>query len=660
MSLHRSVRLSFCAVFVLVAVLTTNAFLQAQETESWNCLPEQTAFAVRIPNGQAFAAQFVENTKLGKVMFSEKRKAAIMKALEEVDQSEWEEFQEGLEEYGLSNEDFLEVLAGESGYAVVVEEGDEGKLLPLGLAWLEPGEDLAGRLKQALARGIEDNEDDEYPVIRLDMELAGQGVVQLMIPKINVERDDFEYPEGYEDMSADEREQAWDEAYKKWNESAEKSVSYFTALLTSFEGRLLAAHSFEVSDSKDSHPDTEALSALMSQFLEAHSSSAGGFVEKYSDNPLTAEVMGVEGDACLELVADGQRLWELLKASAATDEKAEIAARIVGFDSMSFLALKSALDGNQWKTQAGLAVSQPREGLMKLIEQEAIDLTPPAWVPATAMRYGQFSFDLASAYTLIKDLVSQEFPEQANVFGIADMQVFGFAQANVEDILKSVGTRHVMATFEDDSSVVELGVGKQTPDATAVVWKLSDEQIWSRILKAVTPMVTSIPGAEVSDEQGYNGIRISNEAAKMGIFLGNGNLVLAIGSGVLEKTLSSLNNPPAGDDSFRGSEVYQRAAELLDVSSGIACDIVDGNRYAVVMRKWILSMFDQIELARGALQQDDDSNGEEKKVLEFVKSLMPDEDEVENVLGVGATRYDVSDDGVLMKSVLELPPPEDE
>lgn len=284
-SLGSRVRWALCAVCLFSLVPAAPVWSQETATavDTWQCLPAETAFAVRIPDGSTFAQEFVENTKLGSVVFSEKRKELVTKAMAQADAEDWKEIKTQLNEYGLETDDLPKFLAGETGYAVVLEKDDDGKTVALGLAWLEPGEDLAGRAYEILAMAIEDQEDADNPVIRIDLELADQEVMQLMIPKVDKDyAQDFEYPDGYEEMSDAERDAAWEEAYKKWEDSAEVSVTYGTLLFTAFGDRLLVAHSFRTGEDENEHPDGERLAGIFAQLLEAHSSGEGGFVEKHS------------------------------------------------------------------------------------------------------------------------------------------------------------------------------------------------------------------------------------------------------------------------------------------------------------------------------------------------------------------------------------------
>ncbi len=632
----------------------------ASGVDTWDCLPEETAFAMRIPNGKAFARQFIENTKLGSVILSEKRKELISQGLAKHGSENIDSFELDLKKFGLTWDDLLQLFAGETGYAVVVVEGDRGQSVPLGLAWMEPGQELADKSLEALAQAIDSEDDSEHPPTRIDVELAGTEVMQLTLPDISVEySDEFEYPENYEDLPQDEKEQAWEEAYEKWENSATEKVNYGTALIATYQGRLLIGHSFAQSESEDTHPDGERLAGLFTRLLESHeeNSSAGGFVEKYADSEEVARVMGIEGTACLELVGEAQALMQLAKQSAADEGFAARIDRVFGFESLGQFAIKSALDGNLWETQATISISEPREGVMQLVDQEAVDLDPPAWVPASAVSYSQISFDLGAAYALVKDVVTAEFPQQSQYFGLVEMQLFGFAQASLEDVLSSLGTRHALATFavqveESDDAM------PQKPEVIALVWQLADEQIWKNIFKAASPWVKNLPGGEVSDEQGYNGFRFSNNNSKAGVFLGNGTLVLVVGPGMIEAVLSAVNDPPEGSDAYRESEVFQKGAGLLPSESGIGFSITDGNEYAVVLRDWMASMIENIETMREAMYAaDEPEEDEELWALDLMKKLMPNDDEIENIMGVSATSYEVNDAGMQLFSIQELPPP---
>jgi hypothetical protein len=647
--------IAFSLFLTLAAPGSTFAQDSAGEISTWQCLPEETAFAVRIPNGKAIADACVENTKLGAVMFSEKRRALVAEALRKSNSEEWAQFQKKLSDYGLTTDELLQFFAGESGYAVVVTKGSEGEPLALGLSWLEPGEELAERAYGILARAIEEQEDAERAIGREDLELADRPVMQLMLPHVSTEHEgDPEPPEGYDEMSEEEQEAAWDEAYKEWEASEVKKTSYNAVLVSTVGSRILLAHGYRKHETQDDHPDAEPLAEIFTRLLADHASGAGGFVSKYADDAGIARLAGLEGIGVLELQGDVAALMPLARATAGENEISEKVIRILGADSLGPFAMRSTLADTEWRSQFSLAVSQPRQGLLQWLDQAPLDAEPPAWVPANAITFAQFSFDLGKAYAVLKEEIMREFPEQAGqYFGMAEMQVVGFAGSSLGDVLSSLGTRHVVLNFEAPRE--STGVMDEQPESTAVVWQVTDEQLWTKLMKSIAPMVTSMPGGEFTDEQGYNGIRVKSDPIEGGLFLGNGNLVMAYGPQVLETTLSALNNPPQGSGAFRGGEIYQQAIKLLEPAPSLGYKIVDGNRYGAIFRSWVMEMVKSEE----EFSDEDESEGASSDTswVKLVGELMPTEAEMQDLLGVIVNRWEVNDHGVFGESAQETPAP---
>jgi hypothetical protein len=645
------------AAWGATAGLPSSAAAADTAVDTWHCLPEETAFAVRIPNGKAIAEACVQNTKLGAVIFSEKRREILAEALRKSQSDAWEEVQQKLSEYGLSTDDLLQFFAGESGYAMVVTKDESDEPLALGLSWLEPGEELATRAYDILARAIDEQEDAKHAIGREDLELADRPVMQLMLPHVSTEHEtDLDLPEGYSQMSDDERQPAWDEAYKKWQDSAVETTSYSAALVSTVGSRMLLAHGFRKSASQSDNPDVEPLTEIFARLLAEHASGGGGFVDKYADDQGVSRVMSLDGVGVLELQGDLATLLRLGRAAANYDEKSEKIMRILGADCLGPFALRSTLQDTQWHSQLSLAISQPRQGIMQWLDQPPLESDIPAWVPANAITVGQVSFDLGKAYAILKEEITREFPQQAGqYFNMAEMQVVGFAQTSLEQVLSSLGTRHVMLNFEsplDSSASLE----QQQPESTAVVWQVTDEPLWTRLMQAMAPMVKSMPGGEFTDEQGYSGFRFKRDPIEGGLFLGNGNLVLAYGPQVLETTLSALNNPPSGAGAFRGSEIYRQATELLEPTPSWGYKVVDGNRSAAIFRTWMLSFLKQQQESDYDEEAEDDAT--DASWAEVARQLMPTEAEMKDMLGVTVSRWEVSDHGLFGESVQETPPPD--
>jgi hypothetical protein len=612
-------------------------------------LPEETVVALRIPNGSEFAKALVTNTKLGAEMLSDKKQAAITEILELMGEEEWSEFQTKLEEFGLTTDDLKQFLAGETGYAVVVDAEDKESVFVAGLAWCEPGEELAGKTLKIIAKAIESGEDDEHPVTRIDLEIAGQKVMQLKVPEVDTEyTEELEFGDDHHNLSEAEQEEAWERAWKKYQESAVEVVSYQTVLITQLGGRLLLAHTFETEEET-----SERLSATFGRLITLHRSGNGAFVSRLQSDSTVARTMSLEGVPVFELLVDVSGLIELASSSADSKEASEKALRMIGTKGLGPLACRSTLQGTEWHTVYSLAVASPRQGFMRLLNQEALPSEPPSWVPASAVRYAQMSFDLSKLYAVIKEEVRREFPEQFDMMlQQANTSMQGFAQASLEEVAGSLGNRHTMVSYGFESGATdaeELGT-----ERTAFVWQVSNEALWTRLLKALQPFAAMTDGLELTDELGYRGWRLKSDEHEGGLMLGNGNLVFAMGAESLETTLASLNNPPKGRDSLRGSEIFAAAAELVDLGSAHGVEITDGSRYMAML--WSM-MGEALDLEEEMLFDEDSEESNELKALKKLRQLMPSKEEVKEMMGISASALHIDDDGIRATSVMVLPAP---
>ncbi len=655
--------LAFYVCFVLSASWSA-AQADTSAVSSWDSLPEETVVAARIPDGQAFA-DALRGTKFGAVMFSEQRKTAVAKVLESDDSGEWSEFQQQLKEYGLTSDDLLGLFAGESGYAVVRLEAEEPLLV--GLGWLEPGEELALKFYEVIAKAI-DEQDDEQPTTRIDITLANTPVMQLQVPSISVKYDDeYELSDDYHELSEEEQEAALEIAKQKWAESGVETVKHQTVLIGHLGGRLLVAHSYKSEDEESAAATAEQLNALFGRWLAAHATGSEGFAPRLTNAAGAARVMALEGLPVFELLGDVSPLVKLLRASAPSEEKAEQVVRIFGLDGLGPFAMRSTVEGTEWRTQMSIAVPAPRQGLMQLLDLEPLPIDPPQWVPANAVRYYQLSFDLGKAYEIIKEVTLREFPNQATGgFTMVEMQVQNFAKASLAEVLSSLGNRHTIMSFGLESNTNEAGKTATDDDndedvssngeRMAVVWQLEDEELWARLLKAMTPFAGMAPGTEFVEEQGFNGWRMKQGVFEGGLFLGKGYLVLGYGSGVLESVLSSLNYPPTGVDALRGSAVFARASTLLDLEPAMAVEITDGGRYMAMALDVFKKQLGQAEKLSDRLNGDEDHEDSGfKLLLTLARAAMPSQDETEGMMGVIVSRWEVNDDGVFGDSAQEMP-----
>ena len=642
-------------VSLLTGTLAVSGKAWAQsELGSWDNLPEETVFAFRIPNGQQVADVFLNNTKLGAVLFSEKRKNAVLEVLEEDAEGKWSQFRQQLGEYGLETDDLLRLLAGETGYAVSVNFDADPQPFVGGMAWCQPGEELAQKALAALENVVDEQADAEQPVSRIDLQLADQPVMLLKIPSTSEEHQtEFEVDGEYEGLSQEEQRRAVMKAYEEWENSAITVVKYHSVLVCQLGERILVVHNFSGEESPDDSDAADQLSALLARWIEAHESGEGGFTARWADDPSIDRVQALEGLPVMELVGDAASLVRLATSGDNSEQVTQSMVQFFGLEEVGAFALRSTITGSLWQSSYAISIPSPRHGLLKLLDQEPIAPEPPPWVPASVMRYGHIGFDLAEAYQVIKEEVTRQFPERGEGwFQIAEAQIESFTKSSLYDVLGSLGTRHYLISFglQTDENEEEED---EPQESIAIVWEVEDEPLWSRLMQAMTPFLASTDGAEFQEEQGFRGWRFKQQDKEGGLVVGNSYLVLGYGSGVLESVLASLNNPPTGSDTLRGSELYQSAADMIDLQPGLALEVSDGDRYFTMMHNWLEV---QLEKAEFLLDSADESSGSDT-FLEAVQTLMPTVEEAKGMLGVIVRQWQVDDDGVHGSAVQELPPP---
>ena len=160
-------------------------------------------------------------------------------------------------------------------------------------------------------------------------------------------------------------------------------------------------------------------------------------------------------------------------------------------------------------------------------------------------------------------------------------------------------------------------------------------------------------GFEAVDEQGYRGYRFRNPAMEGGLVHGQGHMLLALGTGVLEKMLSTLNNPPRGTASLRGSKVFARAKQLMDLREGISFQLMDGERASTNLGRVLEMSLSQMDTAR---RMSGDTAGA-AMIMKILRELIPDREEMKGILGPAVSTVHLDDRGMVGLSVIDLPAP---
>ncbi len=620
----------------------------------WNILPEETVVAVRVPAGQVLAETLVEETMLGAVMWSEARQQAIAQLLASDTLTDWSQLQTQLAAYGLEARELLGLLAGESGYAMMMSAPPETEPAFTGLAWMEPGAQLGRRLLEAITQAIEE-QDAEHPITQIDLMLADMPVQQFQIPVIGVEHTaKFDLDEQYNDLSAEQRQAAWEQAYREWQASAVKTTRYHIVLLSLVGERLLVVHSLAAVGEEAVDAVAEQLADTLGQLLARRSAGdAAGFIGQVAADPAVARVLDLDGMPAWEIFGDVAPVLALLRARASDEEQGAQMDALLGLDGVGPFASRSVLRDAIWQTQLAIALPAPRRGLMRLIDQEPLPSDPPAWVPAGVLSYSQWSFDAGQAYELLQEQLVQAFPERmAGTIAVLEAQAQAFAGASLGEVLSSLGNRHLLLHFGSDA---EDPTGGQ--QRLALVWRVRDQQLWSRIFKALTPWAKMAPGLEFAEEQGFSGWRLQRDGVAGGLFLGNGSLVLAWGSHVLEEVLSSLNNPPVGKAALRGSSLWDQAAALLPLEPGVVGTVSDGKRSLQQLRVRLEKHLEQWTESVQELAGDEADKASHLAWLALAAELLPSRREASTMLGVMVSRWEVDEHGLFGSSASALPGP---
>lgn len=280
------------------------------------------------------------------------------------------------------------------------------------------------------------------------------------------------------------------------------------------------------------------------------------------------------------------------------------------------------------------------------------------------------SFDLGAAYSYIKELLVQEFGAQvSSSLQFVELQIKGTTQLELPELLSSLGQQHHTVTFLPKMQRIENpdaeGEPVEAPVAReALVWQLKDEEAWKRVIVAANGLAPLTGGALApAEEQGFTGLRINTAGAQGGVFVGRGYLVLGIGPEVVETVLASLKNPPPAGSQFANGPAMKRAGELLSPAAGITFGVTDYSGYVKLLRQALLQAFEsplagQAQLLEGIEGQAELQAALDKTraMVEKLKALIPSDEEMEGTLGVSVGQAEVTPQGLVYRSALELPP----
>lgn len=628
-------------ILVLVIGVAAPAGMAADLRPSWECLPADTFFMARMPNLAEFWKTIQSRTKFGSVVLSPKRLEGMWQALAQLEEDEGEtsleQFEEGLEKYGMEMADLTHLCGGEIGTGIVARprEGDEPLLMML--VWVEPGEEVAQKLLAATRQSLEESADEEHGPQRTDMELAGREVMMIIEPELATDDDESDEPEG--------------------TAAKMKIVGERHAYVTVAGGRFLIGVGItKFGGPEKGDDDAEAMDEIrriFATFLEAHAADGEAALAGVYREPAIAAAT-LPGVPLVEMMFMPKVVVAALVAESGQDEsEMQRQLALSGVDDIGSVVLRQNFDDGRWRGALAVTMPSPRHGMLAMLDQPCDASEVPGFVTREVSEFGQISLDLGKAYASIRQLLlAQADGEQiANMFSVADMQSQAWLGMDVAPVLSGLGSRHWFLTFPPQVAkvIAKARVAEDTgEDATtaadriAAVWQLADDAPFLKLLGRLAPLV----GAQVEEEQGFKGFRVQGAAA---LYVGRGHLVMAIGEDVLERTLASIRTPPQGETSLRESDVPGRAAAILPAEPGRYFGVSDSTKSGGTLG----TLRDLAE----AMEPDDFDDEKMRSAFVAFKQLLPAASEMEGMFGIGAALLQMTDDGLLGETAWEMPAP---
>jgi hypothetical protein len=619
---------------------------------------------VRLPQPQEFVAALRTRTKFGATVLGGDRLERVWKLM--VDKfgpdgggDTFDGWKKDLEKYGLRPADLTAALAHDVGFGMVVVPRDAGRPpLQVMLVWLEPGDDAAGRMFAAVKQMLEERAGEgESAPKRVDLEMAGHEVVWMQERVMGLDVG------GIAGDAEDDKEvgEQVAELQERIAKAARVQVGVSHSFVTRIGGRLLIGQTIPTSPvlavraAGDGPRDWEAESGveeakgIFQRFLAAHAAAAAAPLAEVFAMPGVREALP-EGLAAIDIMIDPRVFMTAFGGNGAEAEEGRRRLASVGLDAIGPVVWRQSLDGGRYHNGMFVSMPAPRRGLMRILDQDCDPSEPPSFVTSEATDLTQFSIDLGKAYQTVREVMVAAGGEEAgNMFTVAEMQAQGWLGLELPKVLSALGSRHWLIAYPSKiAAAVAAGraagnAGQQLNAANrgAIVWQVADEAPFLKILQQLAPMA----GGTLAEEQGFRGIRVPNGPA---VFLGMNHLVVGIGEESLEKTIAGIRNPPAGEASLRESDLMRRAATLLPLDPVRMFSVGDATKTG-----GMLGNFREI----AAAMEPDDVPEEYRELFAGLKGLMPTAADMEGMFGASAATMRMTDAGIALRSVWEMPPP---
>lgn len=636
-------------------------------------LPEQTVAVLRLPDAGAYVAAMRRQTRLGSVLLSDERQQKMAQLIQEMNREEWGEFVARLARFNLQPDDWKKLFAGEAGLALVLETRAGQPPLAMMLAWLEPGEDLAGRLLAAMQKAIAEGGTGPDVPRRTDLNLAGYTVMHIT--------QDVRGSLTEESDMSDEGDAAAHENAPGVQEGPEvelPKVDEFHMFVTRAGARLLMGMAVPQSDAyvrqqllAQQPVDWTGVIAdpartCFARFLAAHQANVAGVLPRLLATPGLAQALPA-GVPLMELVLNPAPLWKLLEQPAAASLRPILEQ--LGVTKLGPVAMRMTLDGTTMREGLFVSLPSPRTGLCALLDQPPVPAEPPTWLAANVAGFSVMGLDLGKVYATAKDIALEiGGPQAQQVFAQIEGQVQIHYQANPREVLAALGHQVATVTFPPKRGAAPVQEAQQAfpglSNRAAIVWQVRDPAICGRFMQFVQAIAPNTQGMmRVANEQGFSGVRIEppGTGVNVGLFYGKGHLLLGMGADVCETVMAMISSPPQGNAAFAASPQLTRARTLLPPEPAFSYSVSDLSRDLPDMREALMQLLQAPQALQGVQGLPgvpaEGLSLEDAAVIGRLKELVPSAEELEGMLGVSTSLMLINSQGIVARSATELPPP---
>lgn len=626
---------------------------------TFDCLPRQTVLAVRAPAPKACLEQLRATTRFGRVVLQPERLAKLMAVWQAGEPEEYARWQADLKKVGLTEQDLHALGNGAVGYALTMwDQPDDDKPLTIGIAWVNPGREMAGKYIKAIERSIEAQANDPHPATLRRIDVAGHKVMHIADPVTDRQLDRAADAAGLAIPDPVDLDDEGNEVEPK-NESPGIQVDQANSLIVRLGGRIVVAHTFaQNADRTYAAPDmdkvdfdrisnVDRVTEVFAGLLTAHRAADPGatFASRVMATPGLEAAMPA-GPTLVEVYGD---MWQVHQLARDQPEVAK-GLKAAGVSESTVAAYRWSITDPGLRAGLFIAAPSPRQGLMTAIDQKPQKATVPAWVTADAMTYAHVAADMGPAWTSMKtSLTTDGDPTVTEALEQVEFNVKAFAMKDVAGVLSGLGARHAMVAYRPtmDPAADAEPKPKQL-SRFALVWELADATTWQTIVQGMGPFAMMSQGKIVNHLDGpFMGFKTNFEDYEASLMLGRGHMVMGVGENVTPAVTAALADPPAEGRRLTATANYKRFMELLQPRDGVLFHYADAGQYVDLMSRNLFTMLEKAMARVG---------GEaEATMIANLKAAMPSPQQMRGTVGVGGGYAITTGHGLVGRAMLELP-----